>query len=376
MPWRTSRVFEQRFALIHAVRTAGVPVAAACRRFGVSRKTAYKWLSRYGEDQAAALVDRSRAPVARPRRTGEDLARRILELRAQFGWGARKLHADLRGRGVPVPSVRTVHAVLERAGVVTPPAPVDTAPTRFERARCNELWQVDFKSFLEVDRARLEHLTILDDHSRYLLAFTRVPDLSMASAWRVLWKVFGEVGLPESLLSDNAFGSTRSQPRTLSWFDCRLIRLGIRPLHGRPYHPQTQGKVERVHGSLERECFPRARKDDPVLFERDCAAWRQLYNHRRPHEALGDQPPITRWQKSPRVRPRRLPEIVYPAGTHLRRVATSGDVHFKAFRLVAGKGLAGQWVALEEHDHEIVLRYSTYTLRRIPTSALVPSRLV
>ena len=370
MPWRSPPVSDQRLALVHLVRTVGVGVTQAARRFGVSRKTAYKWLARYDASPQAALVDRSRTPLRQPLLTDPTVQEQIVRLRTRYGWGARKLRADLLARGVSVPSVRSVHAALERAGMVNPPPPPSPPPVRFERAAPNELWQVDFKAFIEADRRRLEHLTVLDDHSRFLLAMRRVPELSMAAAWDVLWSVFGEAGLPLALLSDNAFSSRREQPRTISWFDSRLIRLGIRPLHGRPYHPQTQGKVERLHGTLERECYPRARRDTLEHFAIDCERWRLLYNNRRPHEAIGDKPPITRWLPSPRKRPATLPEVRYPAGAVTRRVSTSGDVYFKGYRIIAGKGLAGQAVAVEEHDTELVIRYGDHVLRRIHSSLL------
>ncbi|MBY0307119.1 MAG: IS481 family transposase, partial [Phycisphaerales bacterium] len=355
---------DQRLALVHLVRTVGVGVSQAAGRFGVSRKTAYKWLARHDADPQAALDDRPRTPRRQPLLTPTAVHEQIVRLRGRYGWGARKLHADLLAHGVCVPSVRSVHAALRRAGLVNPPPLPAPPPVRFERDAPNELWQVDFKAFIEADRRRLEHLTVLDDHSRFLLAMRRVPELSMAAAWDVLWGVFAEAGLPLAVLSDNAFGSRRERPRTLSWFDSRLIRPGITPLHGRPYHPQTQGKVERLHGTLERECFPRARRDCPEHFAIDCERWRRLYNNRRPHEAIGDAPPVTRWVPSPRKRPATLPEVSYPPGAVTRRVSTSGDVHFKNYRIVAGKAPAGQYVAVEERDQELLVRYGGHVLRR------------
>jgi transposase InsO family protein len=376
MPWSSPPVSDQRLALVHLVRTVGLGVTEAARRFGVSRKTAYKWLARHDAQPQVTLSDRSRVPRRQPLLTDPTVQEQIVKLRRRYGWGARKLHADLLARGVRVPSIRSVHAALERAGLVHPPLPPSPPPVRFERATPNELWQVDFKGFAEAGRRRIEHLTVLDDHSRFLLAMRQVPDLSMVAAWDVLWSVFGEAGLPLALLSDNAFSARREQPRTISWFDSRLIRLGITPLHGRPYHPQTQGKVERLHGTLERECYPRARRDTPEHFAADCERWRLLYNNRRPHEAVGDKPPITRWLPSPRKRPARLPEIHYPADALVRKVSSTGTIHFKNYRVIAGQGLAGQTVAVEEHGDEVLLRYGHLVIRRIHTTTLARNTLV
>jgi transposase InsO family protein len=354
----------------------GVGVTDAADRFGVSRKTACKWLARHDADPEALLDDRPRTPRTSPGRTPPAVERLILGRRDRFGWGARKIRADLMAHGQAMPSARTVHAVLERAGRVRAPEPCAPAPIRFERAAPNELWQIDFKACPEVDRRRVEQFTVLDDHSRFLVALHTGLDASMATAWDVLWRAFGRVGLPEAVLSDNAFGCKRERPRTVSWFESRLIRLGIRPIHGRPYHPQTQGKIERLHGTLERECYPTARRDSVEHFDQDCRRWRPLYNNRRPHEALGDRPPISRWTPSPRPRPPTLPEVEYPTGSIVRRVATSGEVYFNRYRIVAGRGLAGEHVAIQETDTELIVRYADHPVRRIPTACLAVNTML
>jgi transposase InsO family protein len=375
MPWRPLTVSDQRLALVHLIE-GGLSVTDAAVRFGVTRKTASKWLARHRQQPDASLENRSRAPCRRPGRTDADIEARVVELRRQTGWGARKLRADLLAHGVAVPCVRAVHDVLRRHGLIAPPTPpVALAPGRFEHAEPNDLWQVDHKKAGEVARRPVTHFTVLDDHSRFLVALEVVPDLSMPTAWDVLWGLFERVGLPQSLLCDNAFAS-RSPQRTLSWFDSRLIRLGITPRHGRAYHPQTQGKIERLHGTLERECYPNVRRDDLDHFNHDCGRWRPLYNNRRPHEALGDRPPITRWLPSPRPRPPRLPDIEYDHGVTTRRVCQGGIVQYRGFRFIAGAGLAGERVALQEEAHEIRLRYGHYTFRQIPTNLLTTDHIL
>ena len=211
-------------------------------------------------------------------------------------------------------------------------------------------------------------LTVLDDHSRVLLALGCGTDVTMARAWDVLGKTFGEYGLPDAILCDNAFGS---RGLGVSWFEARLLRLGIRATHGRPYHPQTQGKVERLHGTLEAEVFPRLPRDDFAAFAAGLDRWRrEVYNVLRPHEALGDQPPTARWRPSPRQRPHALPAIDYPPGATLRRVATVGDVRWKGAKLLAGNGLVGECVRVEEVDDAIVLWYGPHRIRQIPLDQL------
>ena len=375
MPWEVHPVSEIRLAFVHQVVSLHTPVATACRTFGISRKTGHMWLRRYRAQPEQPLVDVSRRPHSCPRRTAADLETAILNVRDQFGWGPRKIHAYRRPQGLTLPSIRTVGAILQRHGRIEPPAEPSPPVQRFERGRPNELWQCDFKGFLEVARQRIYPFTVLDDHSRYLFTVHPCLDQTMRTAWDILWRLFGEVGLPEALLCDNAFGNRR-EPPGLSWFEARLLRLDIRPVHGRPYHPQTQGKLERLHRTLEDEVWPRIRRDALDSFTGDVEHWRTVvYNSQRPQEALGDVPPLTRWRPSPRPRPAQLPPVVYAPGAVLRKVGSEGAVAWHQCRLLVGMGLAGEQVRLEERDHELVVYYATKEIRRIPLTALQRGRL-
>jgi transposase InsO family protein len=347
MPWGTTTVSELRTAFVHAVRTAGQPVAAAARDFGISRKTAYKWLARFDAQQS--LHDHSRKPHTSPTQTHSDLEHAVLGVRDQYGWGPRKIHAYLVRQGHDAPAIRTIADILRRHQRIARPTPPDDAPAtqRFERDQPNELWQLDFKGWIEIARVRVSPLTILDDHSRFLLALRPCTDLTMNTAWNVLWDTLGEYGLPEQILCDNAFG-TNGCPHSpgISWFESRLIRLGIRITHGRPYHPQTQGKVERLHGTLVREVYPRLDTTSLAPFTAGLDHWRQtVYNPLRPHEAIGDQPPVTRWRPSLRRRPAVLPTVEYPTRSILRRVGSNGLFEYRRARILAGQGLAGEPVS-------------------------------
>ena len=297
MPWKVAPMSDIRFAFVHHILTGHRPVAEACRQFGISRKTGYKWLARYRQQPRQALVDRSRRPTRSPDRTPPRIEQAVLQVRDRYGWGAAKIHTVLADTVDELPSVRTVTRILRRHGRIRPPAEPRPADQRFQRSEPNQLWQIDFKGPLEVGRQRVIPLSLLDDHSRYLLALTPCHDVTTRTAWDVLWQVMGAVGMPEAVLADNAFGNNSKRRLGLSWFDARLVRCGIRPIHGRPYHPQTQGKVERFHGTLQRELWPRVRRDRLEHFAADLDAWRQsVYNTLRPHEALGQEPPILHWQ--------------------------------------------------------------------------------
>lgn len=304
MAWKELSVSEQRLLMVNLIDDGRESVAALCRRMGVSRKTAYKWLARWRAQPGEPLVDHSRRPRASPRRAAAALEASVLAVRDEHRWGARKIHATLQRRGLDVPSINTVNRVLARHGRLQPTPPqLPPATQRFERSAPNELWQLDHKGPIEIGRRRRHPLTVMDDHSRYLLLLEPCPDLTTTRVWTLLWGLFGEVGLPEALLCDNAFAVRQAMPGTLSRFEANLIRLNIRPIHGRPYHPQTQGKVERLHGTFEREMYPLVRTDNDDAFRQDTLRWRQGYNRLRPHEALGDEPPMTRWRPSDRPRP-------------------------------------------------------------------------
>jgi transposase InsO family protein len=362
MPWSTNTVSELRTAFVHAVRTAKRPVTQAARDFGIARKTAYKWLALFDAQQS--LDDRSRRPHRSPTRTPDQLEAAILAVRDQFGWGPRKIAAYLRNQNRPTVPVRTAAAILRRHNRIAPKPATEVADQRFERSEPNHLWQVDFKGYVEVARKKVYPLTVLDDHSRFLLALGCGEDVTMARAWEILWDVFGEYGLPESILCDNAFGSSGMG---VSWFEGRLMRLGIRATHGRPYHPQTQGKVERLHGTLEAEVFPHLPRDDRAAFEAGLDRWRRgVYNVARPHEALGDLPPVCRWRVSERTRPDKLPVMEYQSGAVLRRVASVGEIRWRGSKVLAGNGLAGEWVRVEEASESVVLWYGPYRIRQIP----------
>lgn len=372
MAWKgVITVSEQRIAFVHRVLDQGTPVAQACREFTISRKTGYKWLNRFCR-AGGPLEDRSRRPRSSPKRTPKAIVEQVLAIRDRYHWGGAKIHAVLGHRGMPVPSVRTVNAILQRHGRIHRPAHDDPAVQRFERPRANELWQLDFKGPVEVQRRRVYPLSILDDHSRYLLRLTPCLNMQHRTVWDVLWGLFGDVGLPDQLLCDNHFSAKGSATRIgLSWFDAQLLRLDIQPRHGRPYHPQTQGKVERFHGTLQRELLPFANHATLGRFSGDLERWRtEVYNSLRPHEALGMRPPVSRWRPSHRQRPEQLPPVAYAPASVTRKIQSSGWISYRSTHILIGKGLAGDHVRLEPDAGELRIYYANHLVRRLATAQL------
>jgi transposase InsO family protein len=378
VPWDPDRSpAHQRAAFVAAALRRHCPFARLCRHFRISAKTGYKWLQRATALRPQPLCDRSRRPRRCPHQTPEGVRRAILQLHDDYAWGARKIRAFLLQRGRPAPSLGAVHNVLLRGGRVAAPAP-PAPPQRFERSAPNQLWQVDFKGPLAGAPAPRYLLTVLDDHSRYLLALALCPDQTMATAWGVLWDVFGAAGLPAAVLSDNGFAPRGPSAGGLSWLEARLLRLGVEAIHGRPYHPQTQGKAERLHRTLEDEVLPRldwSRPEPEVAGQ--LGRWRaEVYNALRPHEALGNQPPASRWYASERRRPARLPEVCYPGGTPTRKVMQRGEISWRGYELLVGAGLTGERVGVQQRGEEVVLLYGTRELRRLPAEQLVKGRIV
>jgi len=362
MPWREASRVELRRLFISVARDGKLRFAAACREFGISRKTGYKWMHRYCLGGEEGLKDRSRRP--RKIRQGVDpqIVKELLkEKKAYPDWGARKLCVRLVRRGIMPPPERTANRILKRAGMVEERVKAQRDPMGFERPRPNDLWQIDHKSAIHGAWARRAvPFLVSDDHSRYLVGLRSLPDKGLESTWTALWEIFGEYGLPVAILSDNdqVFHGRVGPSR----FEARLMRLGIEVLHGRPYHPQTQGKVERLGGTLQRELLRngtfRSAEELQAAFDR----FRRIYNFERPHESLGMEVPAVRYRPSPRVRPDRLPEVEYPSGVCLRSVQKDGWISWKGSCIEVGVGFHGQRVEVREVGQGIEVYYGRFRI--------------
>jgi transposase InsO family protein len=377
MPWKETTMSDQRQYFVQDLLEHKLTMAAACRKYGISRSTGYKWLRRYQRQPHQPLKELSKRPKNSPAKTCPQLEALIGSVRQQYHWGALKIWQYLQNQPIPdLPTVRTVHNILKRQGHLTPTPKTSTPPQRFEREQPNQLWQCDFKGYWIIAGRRYYPLTILDDHSRFLLGLTLCEDVKMSSAWEVLWKVFGEVGLPEQVLCDNAFGSQFVHLEGLSWFESRLIRLGIKPIHGRPYHPQTQGKVERLHGTLEREVVPDLDCSDRVKCQGALDHWRvEVYNSVRPHQALGGAVPLSRWHPSSRARPERLPEPEQRAGSESRLVSSGGEISWRGYQIRVSWGISGERVGVVESEDYVEVYYGEHRVRRVAKKELTKTRL-
>lgn len=320
----------QRLEFVILAARGGLAFGELCRRYGVSRKTGYKWLARYEAGGESALQDRSRKPHHSPGQVPAAVAEAVIALRTQTTWGGRKLHLRLKQLlPAEVPAASTCTAILRRADLLKPGRPQGPMQ-RFERARPNALWQMDHKGdFPTQSRQRCHPLTACDDHSRYNVVLDPSPDRRTATIQAALQAAFQRYGLPEAILCDNggAWGNvadgTGHTPLTV-W----LLRLGVRVLHGRPYHPQTQGKEERFHRTLQQEVLDRHTWGDLAHCAVEFARFRQRYNHERPHDALQGHTPASRYQPSVRPMPAHLPLPEY-SDMDVRLVRAKGVITFR-----------------------------------------------
>ena len=329
MPFQGVSVVEQRAAFVARATEEGANVRGLCRAYGISPTTGYQWLRRAGELGPSGLADRPRRPHRSPGATAAALVEEAVALRLEYpAWGGRKIHHVLRQRGREgVPHPNTITGILHRHGLISPEASAQRRPfCRFERAQPNELWQMDFKGHFPVGAGRCHPLTVVDDHSRYAVTLKACADEQCRRVQPALRATFRRYGMPERILVDNGppwgTSSLHRHTRLTAW----LMRLGIEPIHGRPYHPQTRGKNERFNGTLQREVVDQGGFHSLAGLQARFDRWRQLYNHVRPHQGIGDLPPASRFEASTRRLPDRLPRIEYPSDCIVRRVQEDGRI--------------------------------------------------
>jgi len=335
---------EQRVEFVRLACLEGAHVRELCRRFGISPQTGYKWLRRYAVEGAAGLQDRSRQPHHSPGRTRSEVEAAVLALRDQHpAWGGRKLAARLRALGhTDIPAPCTITAILRRHQRLDPArAGHPRAFRRFEHPRPNALWQMDFKGRVPCGGAWCLPLTVLDDHSRYAVALLACPDQKTGTVQAGLTAAFQHYGLPDRLLVDNGAPWGDSWEQRYTRLTVWLLRLGVPVSHARPYHPQTLGKDERFHGTLQRELLAGPPFRDLAHSQQAFNRWRAVYNHQRPHEALDHAVPASRYRPSARPFPAGLPPIDYGPADAVRKVQHRGWVSFQGRQLRLPKAFRG-----------------------------------
>ena len=352
MPWDARDTMSLRSEFVLFASQDGAKIRALCRRFGISPATGYKWLRRFAEEGFAGLTDRSRAPHHSPAATDDSIIDLLRMAHAEHDrWGARKIKRWLEDKGHTLPAFSTVHNLMARHGLLPGLPPGIPVTGRFEHSAPNQLWQMDFKGHFPFAAGRCHPLTLLDDHSRFSLCLAHCSDERRATVQAQLINVFERYGLPERMTMDNGapWGDTTGSWTTLELW---LMRQGIRVGHSRPYHPQTQGKLERFHRSLKAEVLQGQWFTDSRQLQQVFDHWRTVYNQERPHEALGMAVPASRYQPSSRQYNGAIQPPEYDEGVQVRKVDTGGKLSIKGVSLSAGKAFRGEQVGLRETAEE------------------------
>jgi transposase InsO family protein len=342
-------------------------VAELCHRFGISRKTGYKWLARFHQEGVHGLQDRSRAPQSCPHRTSKKVETALVQARERHPyWGPKKLIAHLRSKqpelALPAPS--TAGEVLKRHGLVAEAKrrkrPVHPGGGPLQVDASNQVWAADFKGeFPTRSGAMCYPLTISDAHSRVLLACQALPATGYEGAHPIFTELFRQYGLPLAIRTDNGAPFATKAIAGLSRLSVSWTKLGI--LHQRiaPGHPEQNGRHERMHRTLKAETT-RPPEWDLAQQQKRFDAFRHEFNTERPHEALAQETPASRYTASPRCLPAQPPPPEYAGHLLVRRVSPNGNIKFRTEEVFVSGVLTGERVGLEEVDDGV---WSVYFYR-------------
>lgn len=360
MPWSETSPMDQRIEFIADFLRHLVPVSELCERFGISRKTAYKWAARYQAHGLEGLNDRSRRPHSCPHAIPTAIVQALLEARHRHPtWGAKKLLRIL-SRKHPAwewPARSTCCDLFKRHGLVPKkrrrPRPGHPGRPHTPMLAPNHIWTADFKGHFKTrDGLYCYPLTVVDGFSRYLLACQGLRSTEHSGSQPVFRRLFQEFGLPRIIRTDNGVPFATTALGRLSRLSVWWIRLGIYPELIQPAHPEQNGRHERMHRTLKAEAT-RPPGGHLASQQRRFNTFRHEYNHDRPHEALGQDTPAARYSPSPRPLPQRIPPLDYPAHFEVRRVSLNGGIRWSSDWVNVSHVLGGEYVGLEEVDNEL-----------------------
>lgn len=364
MPWEDKTVEKLRAEFIAAAAQTS-NFSRLCREFGISRPTGYKWIDRAGD--GCGLSDLSHKPGTIPGKTPPEIEALILSVRAENpAWGGKTIIRVLENAGhTGLPCAKTANNILKRNDCIDEEeSQKRKAFQRFEREHCNELWQVDFKGdFLLGDGSRCHPLDILDDCSRYALAIFVKSDMTGVRGH--FESVFREYGLPRAILSDNGaqFAGFRGG---YTQFERWLMDLDIRPLHGRIMHPQTQGKIERFHRTMNAELLKHHRFCDLADADRHIQSWLRKYNEVRPHEAIGLRCPAEVYVRSEREYPEHIPPYTYGGAYRVVKVNNWGYLRFDTVRVYLSETMADTYLEIRPTGEDtFAVCYRNYKIAEV-----------
>lgn len=360
MPWKAISPMDERIHFISLVNESDEAFSDICARFGISRKTGYKWLERYEEHGAEGLVERPSIAGSCPHATSQDIVGKLVELRKEYPkWGPKKLRVRLQAMGIEgPPAASTIGELLKKHGLIRPRRrrvfpPLVPSPLA-EAQRPNDTWCVDFKGHFAVgDRTRCYPLTVSDHASRYLLKCEALARSDERAVRPCFEQVFREFGLPVRIRSDNGPPFATLGAGGLSELSIWWIRLGIIPERIEPGQPQQNGRHERMHRTLKEEVAMPPAVSMPAQ-QRAFDQLRHVYNTLRPHEALDMKTPESRYTSSRRPMPARLQSPEYPDTMQIRKLDSQGRLLLAGHKTktTVSKLLKGEPVGLEQIDDD------------------------
>jgi transposase InsO family protein len=351
---------DQRTQFIADFLREVLSVTELCDLYGISRKTAYKWIERYLRQGPAGLEERSRRPQLSPNRTPDEVTQALLEARRRHpSWGGKKLLTWVHQRhsSWDLPHRSTVCDILSRHGMV---------PKKRARRRIghpgkptslilapNDLWSADFKGQFKTGNGRYCYpLTVTDSYSRYLLGCQGLNSTAVEEAKPVFTRLFREYGLPKRIRTDNGVPFATSTLARLSRLSAWWVRLGIMPEFIEPGKPQQNGRHERMHRTLKAETTRPAAGSLPAQ-QRKFNVFIDEFNNERPHEALDQQTPAACYRPSTREMPEKIPPFVYPDRFEVRYVSGNGGIRWNRDWVNVSTVCIGEYVGLEEIDNGV-----------------------
>jgi len=357
MPWKEVLPMEERAKFVLRVKKAEESFARLCREYAISRKTGYKWWSRFCEQGLEGLRERSSRPWRSPRRSGVKWQEGVIQLRGRYPfWGPKKLRAKLEQtcrKGEVVPAASTLGMILQRGGLARGRRRRGARPQIVrgvlrEASGPNEIWAVDFKGWFRTGNGqRCDPLTISDLATRYVLCCRALEQQSFALVYHVMEGVFKIYGLPGRIRVDNGSPFAGRGAGGLSRLSVWWMRLGIGVEFITPGHPQENGSHERMHRTLKAETVYQPAYNltkQQHRFDR----WRRYFNTERPHESLGQQPPAKLYRSSTRTysQQNELLRPHYPQDWAVRRVRSNGEIRWRGHKRFIGEALVGELIGL------------------------------
>lgn len=353
MAWKATCPMNERIMFIARHLSGDASMTELCDEFGISRKCGYKWVERYEEGGAAALEDRSRAPLTHPHAYSDEVVGALVALRQEHPtWGARKLLVVLerRRKGLPLPAPSTVSEMLDKRGLLKRRRRWHRSTKYGEPLRTydapNGVWCADFKGHFAVAGERCHPLTVTDGYSRFLLGCRALRMPRTAPTRQAFEAVFREYGLPDAIRTDNGAPFSTLAIGGLSLLSVWWLRLGILPERIQPGRPDQNGRHERMHLTLKVETTRPVRASFRAQ-QRRFDEFRDEYNHERPHEGIAQLTPGALYCPSSRSFPQQLPEPEYPSHFLVERAYATGAIRVDKVTWYISTALRNELVGLE-----------------------------